>query len=185
MIRLLGYATLGLAVLTLQAAAYDTGGQQITDEQFVQKASAAGLAEVNMAKMALQNASRDDVKQFAKRVIEDHTKANRELNRIADAKRFTPAASMDGAHETMATRMSRLTGADFDREYMRNQVKDHEQAVALFEAESKNGRDPQLKEFATKTLPTLREHLETAQKIAGEKGTGRSGTGTRESRPRD
>ncbi len=183
MFRLLGCAALGLAVLTLQAAAYDKPGQQITDEQFVQKASAAGLAEVNVAKLALQHATRDDVKQFAKRIIDDHTKANRELNRIADAKRFTPAVSMDRAHEAMATRMSRMTGADFDREYVRSLVKDHEQAVALFEAESKNGRDPQLKEFATKTLPALREHLEMAQKLAGQGGSGRTGTGG--TRPRD
>jgi len=188
-----GCAAMGIAILALQVSADETGkgtAKQVSDAEFVRMASAMGLAEVNMAKMALQNATRDDVKQFAKRMIDDHTQHNKELNRIADSKGFTPAATMDAAHEAMATRMSRMTGEQFDRQYMMNQVQDHQAAIALFNAESKNGRDPALKELATKSLPVLREHLEMARKLAGQGGRGatdRSGTGTPggESRPRD
>jgi len=178
---LLCSAALAAAVCLLPVAHADNPQKAVSDQEFVQMASAAGLAEVNMGRAALEHATRDDVKGFAKRIVDDHTKANTELNRIADAKRMTPAATMDAKHQDMMRTMTRLTGAEFDRQFMQAQVRAHEKAVALFESESKNGQDPQLKEFATKTLPTLREHLQMAQKIAGNNGnrpgnSGRSDT---------
>ena len=139
----------------------------LTDEQFVQKASAAGLGEVNLGMLAARQASSPDVKKFAQRMVDDHTKANQELNQIADKKRIRPAPAMDEKHRNLATQLGKLTGADFDRTYLKDQVKDHEEAVALFEAEAKNGKDPDLKAFASKALPTLKEHLEMVRKLAG------------------
>ncbi len=170
--RLLACAA--LAALATVAARADAPNKMITDQEFIQKASAAGLAEVNMAKMALQNATTPAVKEFAQRMLNDHTKANRELNRIADANRMTPAANMDAAHQEMSREMSAMTGENFDRRYVRGQLKDHEAAVALFQAEAKNGKNPQLKEFAVQTLPTLREHQEMVRKLASRFGEGGS-----------
>ncbi len=170
--RLLACAA--LAALATVAARADAPNKTITDQEFIQKASAAGLAEVNMAKMALQNATTPAVKEFAQRMLNDHTKANRELNRIADANRMTPAANMDAAHQEMSREMSAMTGENFDRRYVRGQVKDHDAAVALFQAEAKNGKNPQLKEFAAQTLPTLREHQEMVRKLASRFGEGGS-----------
>jgi len=134
--------------------------------KFVMLASAAGLAEVNLGKIAAERASSAEVKKFGQRMVDDHTKANKELNALADKKKIPPAQSMDATHRQAAERMAQLTGADFDREFMRQMVKDHKEAVSLFESQSKNGRDEDLKALAGKMLPTLRHHLKMAQEMA-------------------
>jgi len=159
---------LGLAVLTGSAAADDVkvGGVKGGDDQtFVQKASAGGLAEVNHGELAVKNASNSDVKKFAQKMIDDHTKANKELLKLADEKKFKAAAKMDDEHQKMQDKLAKLSGAEFDRVYMEGQVKDHEETVALFEKESKNGQDTDLKNWAEKKLPALREHLKMAKDI--------------------
>jgi putative membrane protein len=80
--------------------------------------------------------------------------------------------ALDPQHARLAEKLSRMRGAEFDRAYMRDMVKDHKKAVAMFESEAKNGQDPQLKEFAAKCLPTQKEHLRLAEEITGEKSEG-------------
>jgi len=169
--RLLGCVALGAAIVVLPNVRADAPKKAITDAEFVQIASASGLAEVNISKAAMQRATRDDVKSFARQMVQDHTKANMELNRLADSKRLTPAATMDAKHQDLSRQMLRLSGEEFDRQYVQSQLKDHQQAVALFENESKNGKDEDLKAFATKTLPTLREHLEMVRKLSGNRSS--------------
>jgi putative membrane protein len=142
-------------------------GQPFTDQRFVTMASRDGLAEVDLANLALKHAASEDVKKFAERMLKDHTKINKELNRLADSKGIRPAEKMDKKHRALAEKLAELQGADFDREYMKDMISDHKAAVALFEREAKEGHDPELKDFASKTLPTLREHLKMARKIAG------------------
>jgi putative membrane protein len=77
---------------------------------------------------------------------------------------------MDAAHRAAADRLTQMNGAAFDRAFMRQVVKDHEQAVSLFEAEAKHGQDKDLKDFAKKALPTLKDHLKMARDLAGEGG---------------
>jgi len=137
------------------------------DQSFVMQATAAGLAEVNLGRIGAKQASSEDVKKFAEHVVKDHTKANNELISLADKKRFPVAQTMDRQHQTLASQMARLTGPDFDRLFMGQMVKDHEEAVALFESASKSSTDKDLKEWATKTLPTLQEHLKTAKDVEG------------------
>src|SRR5947209_5126370 len=85
-------------------------GQNLTDEQFVQKASQDGLAEVNHGRMAAQRASSDDVKRFAQRMVEDHTKANAELLSLANRKQFTLARDMGREHQQMAEKLAQMKG---------------------------------------------------------------------------
>ena len=151
--------------LWLGRAAAQDRGKADTDRDFVMKASAAGLAEVNLGSMAAKQATNADVKKFGQNVVADHNKVNRELLRIADRKRFTPARAMDDTHRQLANRLAQLRGADFDRQFMGQIVKDHKEAIALFENEAKNGNDKDLKEFASKTLPALREHLKMAESL--------------------
>jgi putative membrane protein len=153
---------LSLGLLGLVTAA-DEKEKPLPDDQFVDKASAAGLAEVNLANIALKKASSPDVRQFAQQMIDDHTRANRELLALADKKKLAMAQKMDPPHEMLAEKLLRTEGADLDREYMKSQLADHQEAVALFERESKNGNDGDLKEWAGKTLPTLKRHLEMAR----------------------
>lgn len=158
------------------AAQQERKGQPLTAQEFVKTVSADNLAEIDLGRLALKHASSEDVKHFARRIVDDHGKANSELNKIADTKRITPAAEMDKKHRALMDRLMTLKGADFDHEFMKHMVDDHKEAVALFEREAKDGQDPQLREFASKTLPTLREHLKMARKIAGidEKSEGRT-----------
>jgi putative membrane protein len=163
----LALAFLGLAM----AQKDDRSARGSDDQQFVQKASAAGLAEVSFGKLATKQASSADVRKFAQHMVEDHTKANEELLKLADKKRYTAARTMDAEHERLHRKLSGMSGAEFDREYMAGQLKDHKEAVALFEKQSKNGKDEDLRKWAGEKLPTLKEHLKMAQETHG-KGKG-------------
>jgi len=139
--------------------------QPLSDAQFVMKVSGAGMAEVDMGNLGVKQATNPDVKKFAQKMVDDHTKANRELMDLANQKRLKAADEMPAEHQKMRERMSQLKGDEFDREYMAAMVKDHVEAVALFEKQSRNGQDEDLKKWAAQTLPTLREHLRMAQEI--------------------
>jgi putative membrane protein len=162
-----------------QPSATQAGQNQkaLPPEDFVRRVSADNLAEINLGRMAEKQASNEDLKKFAQRLVKDHTKANDELNQLASRKNFRPAPAMDAKHQRLANQLLTLNGANFDRAFTKDMVKDHEAAVAVFEAEAKSGTDPDVKAYAAKVLPTLKEHLKIAQdlnkKILGPGGTGR------------
>ena len=133
------------------------------DRQFLMQAAEAGMAEVRAGELASQKASSPQVRQFAQRMVDDHTKANRQLMQLAEAKGVKPPDEPDRAHRQSMERMQKLSGAEFDRAYMKSQVDDHQNAVSLYERQAKNGRDDELKSFAQSQLPALREHLEMAR----------------------
>jgi putative membrane protein len=140
------------------------------DKDFIMKAAEDGMLEVELGQLALKQASSEDVKAFARRMVDDHTKANQELTTLAGTKAVTPPSSLDAKHKQMMDKLSKLSGAEFDREYMKAMVKDHQKAVELFERQSKSGRDTELKAWADKTLPTLREHHQMARDVAKKVG---------------
>jgi putative membrane protein len=133
------------------------------DNQFIMRAAQGGMAEVELGKLAQERGSSDAVKQFGKRMVDDHGKANEELMRIAQSKGVTVSTSLDSKSQSMKDRLSKLNGAAFDRAYMSEMVKDHRTDVAEFQKESNSGRDAEVKAFAAKTLPTLQEHLRMAE----------------------
>jgi putative membrane protein len=140
------------------------------DKSFMMKAADAGMAEVELGQLALKQATNDDVKRFAQRMVDDHSKAGQELKQFADSKGVTLPAMVSASPKKLFDKMSKLSGAAFDREYMSEMVKDHEKAVALFESQSKSGKDMELKAWVDKTLPTLREHLQLARDTASKVG---------------
>jgi len=157
----------------MAAAREDETGKD-DDQTFVTKASASGLAEVNISRLAARRASDSGVKEFAEKMIADHTKANKELIDLADKKRFKVASTMDEKHQKLSEKLSTIEGAAFDQAFMAGQVKDHEEAVSLFEKQSKSGKDSELKAWAKKTLPDLRHHLKMAKETRDKvKGKGR------------
>jgi putative membrane protein len=148
----------------------DAGDRKaITDKEFAYKASEGGLGEVNLSLLAKDRASGAEVRKFAQQMVEDHGKANKELLALANKKQLPLAPRMGQRHQQMAAKLARLSGAEFDRTYMTGQVKEHEEAEALFEAQAKGGQDQELKAFAEKHLPTIREHLKMARELAGDK----------------
>jgi putative membrane protein len=126
-------------------------------------AAAAGMAEVQAGQLAAQKAQSPQVKQFAQRMVEDHTAANGELMKLASARNLTPPAEPDRKHRAAIDKLGKQSGADFDRAYMKMQVADHEKTVALFEKQAKNGKGDELRQWASAKLPALREHLQMAR----------------------
>lgn len=158
----------------------------ISDPKFVEQATAAGLAEVESGRIAVQKATSPDVKAFAEDMIRDHEKANADLRKLAEAGGFPtegskgspPATGEQGAARQSARSLAELSGARFDREYMMTQVKDHDEAVRLYEAQAANSRDEQLRGFATAQLPILKHHLERARTIADPLAGGEAASGS-------
>jgi predicted outer membrane protein len=217
----------------------NTAGAKLNNEdrKFITDAAHGGMAEVALGRLALERASSDEVKQFAQRMIDDHTRANEELMKLASSKGVTlpkghghttqgdtsqgmtqttssttgtqPAREqpqsgqpqsgqqqsgqqqgtarqdtagaqstdasrpmLDKKHQAVMDRLSKLSGAEFDREYMRAMVKDHSDAVEMFQRESTRGKDAEVKAWATSTLPTIQEHLRLARELEGKTGAG-------------
>jgi putative membrane protein len=138
------------------------------DSTFASKAAQGGMAEVKLGHLAKEKASSRAVKEFGQKMIDDHTKANDELQSIAAKKGITLPATIDSKDQATYDRLSKLSGAEFDRAYMRDMVSDHRTDVSEFRRESEHGADPDLKAFAAKTLPTLEEHLKMAEQTEGQ-----------------
>ena len=144
-----------------------------SDKDFVTKAGQAGIAEVAAGRMAKENGQSPGVKTFADRMITDHSKAGDELKSVAVKSGVTVPTTSSAEQKQAAQKLASLKGADFDKAYAAQMVKDHEGAVALFEKEASAGSDADLKAFAGKTLPTLQEHLKMAKALpAGAMGGG-------------
>lgn len=139
------------------------------DRTFVEKAAINGMAEVAMGKMAQDKGSSDAVKQFGARMVTDHTKANDELMQIASSKGVQPPADLDRKHKAESDKLSKLSGADFDRAYLKSQVAGHKDTASLLEKQSKSGRDADLKAFAAKTLPVVQDHMKMLSGMNGAK----------------
>lgn len=135
------------------------------DRRFVEKAAHGGAEEVELGTLAQQRAASDPVKQFAARMVEDHGKANQELRQLASARGMQLPAGEDRAGHRDMQRLGALSGADFDRTYMRMMVSDHRKTVAEFQQAAKSAQDPEVKAFASRLLPTLQAHLDQAQRV--------------------
>lgn len=148
-----------------RAASKNGGKLASSDRKFVTEALKHGMAEVELGQLASEKASNDAVKQFGQRMVDDHGKAGDELKKIAQDKGVTPPAEMDSKHKRLHDRLSKMSGAAFDRAYMDEMVKDHRNDVKEFQREAKGAKDQDVKSFASKTLPTLQEHLKQAESI--------------------
>ena len=150
------------------------GSLNSQDSKFLMDAAMGGLMEVELGRVATQQASSAAVKQFGQRMVDDHSAANTELTSLATSKGVTLPTALDEKNQEHVTKMSAMSGADFDRAYMKMMVSDHNKDVSEFEKESTKGTDPDLKAFASKTLPTLQEHLQMAKSAESSVGGGNS-----------
>lgn len=163
---------LGLAVAALvlcfAAARADKDGKEpepIMDTEFLAQASTSGTAEIKLSELAAKQAADDKVKGFAQKLIKEHMVLN---DKLADAGRGLKFGIVLGLEkETKATydRLSKLQGAEFDREYLKQMIDDHEKAVTLFEREAKTGTNTDVKKFAADNLPKIKEHLKEARDL--------------------
>ncbi|RBQ07619.1 DUF4142 domain-containing protein [Pedobacter miscanthi] len=150
---------------TSNAAA--TGGIAVddADAKFTTQAAVGGMAEVELGKMALEKSSNAQVKEFATMMVKDHGMANTELMAIAKQKNITLPSTVDDEHKKKMEDLSKKTGADFDKAYVSAMVDGHKSTLKLMEDESKDGKDADLKSFATKTAPIVQTHLVMINKI--------------------
>ncbi|HWC96351.1 MAG TPA: DUF4142 domain-containing protein [Candidatus Sulfopaludibacter sp.] len=155
-----------LAAVTLaagSAVAQNSADRMTSGSTFMNKAAQGGIAEVEMGRLAVQNGANEAVKNFGQRMIDDHSRANDELKQLAARKNVTLPTTPDAKEQAGIDRLGKAQGATFDREYMNMMVNDHKEDISEFEKAARTETDPDVKAFANKTLPTLREHLKLAQ----------------------
>ena len=128
------------------------------------------MDEVKLGELAMQNASSDRVKSFGRRMIDDHTRMGDEIKGLAASKNVNIASDIGIVDKASYKMLAAKTGVTFDKDYIRDMVKDHETDLAAFRKEVANGGDPDVKAAAQKAIPTLEEHLRMAREIASELG---------------
>ena len=132
---------------------------------FWMTAAQGGMAEVELGKIASEKATNPEVKNFAKMMVSDHSKANAELKSLAQKRNITLPSGLDSGNQATMSELQKLSGNEFDREYVEAMVDDHEADVQMFESQAADESDPDAKAFAAKTLPTLKKHLEMIKAI--------------------
>jgi putative membrane protein len=140
-------------------------GRMSSDMKFAMEAAVGGMEEVELGRLAAQKGASNEVKQFGQHMVDDHTKANEDLMQVASGKGWTLPTALDAKHQADVQKLSAMSGEAFDREYVKMMVKDHKNDVGEFQKESMRGADADVKSFATRTLPTLQEHLQMIQRI--------------------
>lgn len=155
-----------------------SGKLNSTDRRFVMDAAQGGMLEVELGRMVASKASSDDVKQYAQRMVDDHGKANDQLKQVAEKKSITLPTTLDAKHQHDLDRFSKMSGAELDKAYMEQMYRDHQKDVAEFRKASERSSDPDVKNFASSTLPTLEEHLHQAHDTGVKVGAnvGRAGS---------
>src|SRR4051812_8500070 len=148
------------------------GDETFSGKMFVEKAAVGGMFEVKSSQLAARSATDPNVKTFASHMVADHTKANQELMGLARQKSWQVPTALDQKHQDMIDQLSKKQSGEFDKAYMDMQVKAHDKTVALFEKASQECQDADLKAWAAKTLPTLKQHQQMAKQTAGHGTTG-------------
>ena len=157
----------------------DDGKLSRSERRMIESIARKNQAEVELAQLARSNATHDQVKQFASKMIADHQKAGDELKQVASAAGVTVPTDLDRKHKRAADNLSKAKGADFDRKFMAQMVEDHESTLKDLKKAAKDARDPQVRSFAEKTAPHVEQHLQEARQIAsavGAKGGDRTAT---------
>ena len=136
------------------------------DATFVKKAADGGMAEVSLAKLAQEKASNADVKSFAAKLEKDHSQANDDLKELASKKSITLPTEPSKNHKALHDKLAKLSGAEFDKAYVAAMLEDHQKDVREFSRVASTNGDADVKAFASKTLPTLKEHLQQVQDLS-------------------
>jgi putative membrane protein len=156
-------AALGLAGVLL--AAGPAVAQDKAEQGFVTKAIQSNLAEVQMGKLAEQKGQDSRIRDFGKTLEQDHSANNQKAEALAQSLNITPPKAPDAEQKRMYERMSKLSGANFDREFASHMVTDHRKDIAEFSQEAKSS-NAQVANYATQTLPDLKKHLQIAEGLA-------------------
>lgn len=142
------------------SSAMSAGKISAADKKFIEKIGSAGLSEVQEAQLAQQKSSDPKVKDFAQTMITDHTANNQQLAALAQQKGLTAPTEPDAKDAKGIAKLQNLSGAKFDRAYMKAEGKDHEEVLKMLQKEAKTTKDADLKAFAEQTIPVIQKHIE-------------------------
>jgi putative membrane protein len=140
------------------------------DATFYKHAAEGGIAEVELGQLAQKNSNNPSVKEFGAMMVKDHSAANEKLKSLAATKNVTLPSSPSVGQMATKAKLEALSGEAFDKAYIKDMTKDHEEDIKEFNKEAASGRDPDAKVYAATTLPTLQTHLQKIQAIAASNG---------------
>jgi len=144
------------------------------DQDFVTKAAQGNSAEIALGKMVAAKTKDPNVKQFAQMMVKDHTTALNQLQELAQSKNLNLNDNLPEDAKELQTKLSSDTGKQLDKDYMNGMVEDHQKDVQEFTNESQNAKDPDVKQWASKTLPVLQKHLQKAEQIDAKLNKGKA-----------
>ncbi len=148
-----------------QSSENNKGQLSSHDYKFVSAAARGGEEEVTLGELAAQKGTDPSVREFGQRMAQDHQKVNQQLTQLASQKGATLPSTPTGREEGRVDKLKNMSGADFDKAYMKEMVSDHKKDVKEFQSASTKADDADVKAFAAKTMPTLEEHLQMAESI--------------------
>lgn len=149
----------------------------MTDQQFVVFAAQTDMMEAHLGQMAANQASGQRVKDYARMLVDDHTKDYSQLGAVAAKANLTEPKALDKAHDRMIAPFNPLKGQSFDARYIREMVAGHTSAIAVYKREAANAHDAGLKAYASDALPTLQKHLDGAKALEKSRPAGRKKRG--------
>jgi putative membrane protein len=157
---------------SMQDAGPNSGdlGQVMQDKMFLRKAAEGGIAEVKLGQLAAQKGSTDEVKAFGQKMVDDHTKMNLEMARVADSMGVMLPKSMNKEDQAEYEKLNALSGNDFDMEYLSFMVKDHHKDLHEFRMEAASPTDPTLHDAVVKAQSIIHDHTVMVDKLARAKG---------------
>jgi putative membrane protein len=172
--------TLLIAATALAGNAYAAEGTlSKNDQSFINQLAQGGMTEVRVAEYVRDHGTNDEVKQLATRIVDDHTKNNNELQKLASDKGMTLTTTLDNKHQKIVDQIMGEQGTKLDTDFTKRMVTDHKDTINLVEKVSKKADDADLRAWAQKTLPTLREHLQQAQSTQHMMTGSSTGAGTK------
>ncbi len=142
------------------------GSQEMMDKKFVSGALEGGMAEVALGKLALEKSSNPEVKQFAQRMVDDHTKLGDEMKPIAEQIGVKVPTGLSKKDQATEAKLSALSGQQFDKAYIETMVKDHKKDYSEFQSEAKSAVIPSVKQAAASGEPVIKSHLDSIEQIA-------------------
>ena len=160
-------------------AATATAALGKTDQKILMDIARANMAEIEAGKLAQSKSQNEQVKHFAQQMIDDHTKAQTEVQALAQAKGVALPTELDSKHKALIAKLSSLSGDAFDHTYMSQAgVADHKKVHSMLVHDHQRAKDPDVVALAGKMLPTVDQHLNAAQQMPGAKGAAKDSKST-------
>jgi putative membrane protein len=143
-----------------------TGQPTPMDRMFVTKALQGGLAEVQLGQLTLQKSDNQQVKQFAQRMIDDHTRLDDQMKQVAQQLGVAVPGQPSKKDRQVMAKLQSLSGSAYDQAYIKDMVKDHKQDLNEFQSEASSGQDQTVKDAANQGSKVIAQHLQLAQQLA-------------------